>query len=105
MYTVSSNAHGYWVIDEGAQTPMADGLSENAAYNLCNTLNALRNAVDFNLDTINSQQRYMRKLENVLHECRMYFDNRADAEMDTTSPHATPNREMQMLQMIDEARR
>jgi len=96
-WIVGANAHGWWVIVEGAQTPIARDLREDDAYRLVDVLNAVYGIARFNLETVSKQQKEMEVYEEVLRECREYFDNKADAE------HWPPvgNKEMTMLSRID----
>lgn len=61
-YEVSGNAHGCWVIAKGAQTPIVDGISEDAALAVCAALNALRAAATMNRDTVEAQATEIRIL-------------------------------------------
>lgn len=63
-YIVSGNANGWWVIANGAQTPLVDGLRENDAYNVCNALNALHAAATLNKDTVIAQAAEVRSLRS-----------------------------------------
>ena len=82
------------------------------------TLKHLTAAGAFNAETISNLQAALRAAESraavlerrlakaadVLDECAEYFDGKADAEMDTTSPHATLNREGSLLASINAVR-
>lgn len=98
-WLVSGNAHGFWVIADGAKDPLVEGLSEEAAYRLANELNGQRVAIELNHETIARQHDWGTKTEAVLAECREYFDNKSDAEVVDGYPRQ--NAELRLRTLID----
>lgn len=96
-WIVSGNAHGWWVIAPGAQTPIADGMTEDGAYALAEVLDTYRQVCVFNNGTISGMQKRALQLEETLRNCQEYFDGKADAEYTGDPAEVRGNREMHLF--------